>query len=332
MLSRLSDPYERHADDRTDDGGTGPAACDGIVGDGGSSLHEDWVGAHCYPKALLRKLGHESPGMVMNATMTDANPRATAGQSRFFLWTAVAMAATAFLGFAPTFWIPLAQGVPERIPVLAIHGGLFFSWTLLLIYQCWLVSTGRIVRHRDIGLLGISLATGMTIFGTMAAINSARRAAATNYAVAGETFMIVPMAAMLLFTVFVIAAIYNVRRPDWHKRLMLAATAVILDAAIARPFIAYIVMGGHLPPFQGTVGIAGLGGPPPPVAGLLLPSLACLLFIVAGMIYDWRALGRVHPAYWWAGGFALAVSLLKIPISDTVMWHGAARFLIALAG
>jgi hypothetical protein len=40
----------------------------------------------------------------------------------------------------------------------------------------------------------------------------------------------------------------------------------------------------------------------------------------------------VHPAYWWAGGFALALQLLKIPLSDTPLWHGFARFLISLAG
>ncbi|MBS1131880.1 MAG: hypothetical protein H6R16_2882, partial [Proteobacteria bacterium] len=31
------------------------------------------------------------------------------------------MMATAFLGFVPTFWIPLAQGIPARIGVITIH-------------------------------------------------------------------------------------------------------------------------------------------------------------------------------------------------------------------
>jgi len=80
------------------------------------------------------------------------------------------------------------------------------------------------------------------------------------------------------------------RRSDWHKRLMISATAVLLEAPIARPFMAYIVMG-----------FAGLPGPPPPVVGVLPPSLIGELFIVAGMIYDWRTRGKVHPAYFWAG-------------------------------
>ncbi|MGZ5987142.1 MAG: hypothetical protein ACXWK7_19625 [Caulobacteraceae bacterium] len=242
------------------------------------------------------------------------------------------MAATAFLGFAPTYWAPLAQGVPEKIGVLAVHGTVFFGWTLFVIYQAWLVATGKVARHRDVGLIGVSLATAMVIFGVLAAINSATRAAAIYARDAGEAFTIVPLSAMFLFGVLMIAAIANTRRPEWHKRLILAATAATLEAPIARPFIVYIVMGGHPPPFQGTVGLAGFGGPPPPVMGVLPPALIALLFIVIGMARDWRVLGKPHPAYLWAGGLALPVLLLRGPFSDTQIWHGFARSLIALAG
>jgi hypothetical protein len=269
----------------------------------------------------------------MTATVANTAPVAAAAQrTRFYLWMAVAMAATAFIGFAPTFWVPIAQGVPERIAVLAIHGTLFFGWTLFVIYQAWLVESGSVARHRDVGLVGASLATAMTIFGVLAAINAAQRATAMHYSAAGESFMVVPLAAILSFAVLVTAALLNIRRSEWHKRLMLSATAVLLDAALARPFIVYVVMGGHPPPFGGTVGLAGLNMPPPPVIGVLAPELAAQLFIVAGMVRDWRVLGKVHPAYWWAGGFALAVQLLKLPLSDTALWHGVARSLVSLAG
>src|SRR5579859_879929 len=257
---------------------------------------------------------------------------AVARRPRFYLLMAVAMAATAFIGFAPTYWAPIAQGVPERIGVLAVHGVLFFGWTLFVICQTWLVGSGNVARHRDVGLIGVSLATAMVIFGVLAAINSATRAIALNAREAGEAFMIVPLSAVLAFAVLVTAAIANIRRPEWHKRLMLAATAVILEAPIARPFIVYMVMGGHPPPFHGTVGLAGFNGPPPPVVGVLPPALVALLFIVVGMVRDWRVLGKVHPAYWWAGGFALSVVLLRNPLSDTQLWHGFARSLISFAG
>ena len=268
----------------------------------------------------------------MAVTLTHQPPAAVgADRPQFYFWMAVAMMATAFLGFTPTFWAPLARGVPERSAVIAVHAMLFFGWTLFVILQTRLVATGKVVRHRDIGLIGISLATAMVIFGVMAAVGSAQRAAAANHALGGEAFMIVPLAAMLTFGVLVAAAIGNVRRPDWHKRLMLVATASILEAAIARVFIVYVVMGGQVPPFQGTAGLAGLPGPPPPVAGVLPPAIIGLLFVVAGMIYDRRTVGKIHPAYWWGGGLVLAVQLLKIPFSETALWHGFARWMMSLA-
>src|SRR5215469_4673693 len=111
----------------------------------------------------------------MTATTIDTAPQArTARRNRFYLWMAVAMATTAFLGFAPTFWIPMVQGVPERIAVLAIHGALLFGWTLFVIYQAWLVESGSVARHRGVGMFGVSLATAMMVFGVLAAINSAK--------------------------------------------------------------------------------------------------------------------------------------------------------------
>lgn len=251
---------------------------------------------------------------------------------RFYFLIAAAMMATAFIGFTPTFWAPLAQGVPERIVVIAIHAATSFGWMVYLVYQTWLGSVGRVALHRETGMIGVALASMMVIFGAMAAINSAQRAAAAGHAAAGEAFMVVPMLALALFVALFVAALVNVRRPDWHKRQMIAATALLLDAAIARPYIVFVLMGGNPPPFQGNVGLAGFAAPPPPPIAVLPPALIALAFIVLGMIRDRRTTGRVHPAWIWALGPALALHLLKIPFSETAFWHSIARSLVSLAG
>src|SRR5208282_3801073 len=133
-------------------------------------------------------------------------------------------------------------------------------------------------------------------------------------------------ATLFMFALFVIAALSNIRRPEWHKRLLLAATAVILNAPLARLYIVYVVMGGHTPPFQGTVGLAGFPTAPPPiVSAFRLSDLLTEAFIFAGMVYDWRTRGKVHTAYWWSGGIVGAVHLLKGLFSETALWHGIAR-------
>lgn len=48
---------------------------------------------------------------------------------------ALACAATAFLGFAPTYFVPLAHRTFSASPVIHFHGLLFFTWSLYFVMQ-----------------------------------------------------------------------------------------------------------------------------------------------------------------------------------------------------
>ena len=78
---------------------------------------------------------------------------------------ALACTAVAFLGFAPTYLMPLANRSFSASPVVHVHGLLFFAWSLFFVFQTWLAASGQVARHRSIGMIGVSLATAMTIFG-----------------------------------------------------------------------------------------------------------------------------------------------------------------------
>ena len=270
----------------------------------------------------------------MTAADIATGTRVSAQKSGFYLWTGIAMTAVATVGFAPTFWIPLAQGVPERLPLVAIHGALCYAWLFFLIWQAWLARSGRMVRHRDMGLVGASLATALVLSGIMVTLLGTRRVIAqVGYVEQQEAFMIVVLSELAGFTGFLIAALVNLRRPEWHKRFTVASTAAILPSPIARLIIVYIVLGGHMPPLNGTVGFAGFPpGPPAPVGGVgtVTDLISTEFFIVMGMIYDWRKRGVVHPAWLWAGGVFLVYDLLKAPISGTALWHAIARGLLTL--
>jgi hypothetical protein len=203
-------------------------------------------------------------------------------------------------------------------PVVHVHGLTFFAWTLFYAYQTWLASSGRVARHRSVGMIGVSFATAMTIFGTLVAINSMKSATALGMADAGKAFAFVPLSSILLFAVLVAFAIGNVRRPEWHKRLMLMAAISILDAPIARWFMVALA-----PP-------DALG--PPPVSVDIPPSLVAGLLMIVAIVHDWRQRGRPHPAYLVAGGAFLVLKLLQIPISETSAWHAVATGVLALAG
>jgi len=240
------------------------------------------------------------------------------GTSSFYLWMAVGFALCAFLGFAPTYWAPMAAGAFRGNPIVHIHGWVFFAWTLFFIAQTGLVANGRIAGHRAFGILGASLATAVAILGLLVTLNSLRIGEAMGVGARAESFTIVPLSDIALFAVFMLLALANITRPEIHKRLMVLAMISILDPALSRPFLAFVFT--SLPP-----------GPPPVWAPLPADALADL-FLVAAIVFDVRVRGKPHSAYLVGGAGLIAVQLLRLPVSDSVVWHDAAHSFAGLAG
>lgn len=235
----------------------------------------------------------------------------------FYVYMAVSCMAVAFLGFAPTYWAPIVTGTFKSRPIIHIHGIVFFLWTLFFVFQTWLVASGRIARHRALGMVGISFATAMTILGLLATINQIEAAAALGLIDAGKAFAIVPLGSIVFFAILVTIALAKVRRPEVHKRLMLLASISILDAPIARWFLTFLA-----PP--------GTPGPPPVVVDIPPALVACILLIIA-IVFDWRTRGRPHQVYLLGGGALLALKFLQVPISATSLWHSIAGWILSLA-
>lgn len=243
---------------------------------------------------------------------------AVASPARYFYFSmALACAAVAFLGFAPTFFLPLASGKFSAPPSVMIHGIVFFAWSLFFVYQAWLPAAGQTGRHRSVGIIGVSLATAMTIFGFVAGVTSMQRAAAVGQTDAGIAFSIVPWSGIVFFAVVFAIGIAMVRRPEVHKRLMLLAGISILDAAVARWFLTFLAPPG--PPG------------PPPVAVTIPPAFVAYLLLVVAIVHDWRTRGRPHKVYVIGGLVLVAIKLLNLPISGTHAWHAFAGGILALS-
>ena len=235
----------------------------------------------------------------------------------FYFCMALSCTAVAFLGFAPTYWLPLAKRSFSASPVVHFHGLLFFAWSLYFTFQSWLAASGKVARHRTIGMIGVSLATAMTIFGFLVSVNVMKRSAALGQTDMGIAFSIVPLSSIVFFAVVFTLAIIATRRPETHKRLMLLAGISLLDAAVARWFLTFLAPPG--PPG------------PPPVEVTIAPALLAYLLLVAAMIFDWRRWGRPHPVYIYGGAALVAVKILNWPISTTAAWHSFAGGILALA-
>ncbi|MEP6691950.1 MAG: hypothetical protein ABJD07_12400 [Gemmatimonadaceae bacterium] len=241
----------------------------------------------------------------------------TVRKDRFYLGMAAACVAVAVIGFMPTYWIPLMRGSLRVAPIVHLHAFFFFGWTLYLLTQARLVAAGRVMRHRELGVAGVALATGMCFVGVAAAMSSLKHLDAAGFGDAARAFSVVSLTGILLFAVLVATALVNVRKAEVHKRLMLVATISLLQAGVGRLFLTFLAPAG------------ASGGAPPPVFVTVLPGLVTDLLIVAGMVHDRRTRGRVHPAYWYAGAAVLAVQLLRVPLSTTPAWTRVTEMLVA---
>jgi hypothetical protein len=212
------------------------------------------------------------------------------------------MAVAVVVGFAPTYYLKAAYGTPPLAPLYHVHGLVFSLWMALLIAQPALVSLGRTDVHRRVGLFGAALAALMVPLALAVSIDLGRRGAAPP-GIPPLSFLIVPMATVIVFPALIGAAFAWRRRPDTHKRLMLIGTLELVPAGIAR-----------------WPGLAMAG----PVAYFGFTDVFLL-----GMIgFDLVTRRRVHPATIWGGLFLVSSQVLRIAISGTDTWLAVARWLV----
>ena len=230
----------------------------------------------------------------------------------FFMGLAAAMAIVTFIGFAPTYYLAgsYAPRAPALTPAVHLHGALCTGWILFLMLQTGLVPAGRRDLHRAAGVMGVAIAIAVVATGLFVATHSERRVhtAATDGTMADPyVFLIFPVTAATIFALFVTMGVLNRRRPDYHKRLMILATASMIGPALAR------IVGRTTTALPGAIG------------ALVLINL----FIVALAVHDIRTRGRLHPATLWGGGFLLVSEPLRVAIGFSEPWRALARMLMS---
>jgi hypothetical protein len=221
----------------------------------------------------------------------------------FYAGMMLAMALTAFAGFAPSFYLRRADFAgPPLTQFVMFHGALMTAWMLGGVLQASLIAARNTALHRTFGWVFAALALLIILTGPQVGIEAIRRGAVPP-GLTAEQFLVLPFAGAVMFAAFVGLGVIKRNNAQAHKRLMLLATISILDAAIAR-------MPGML-----TAG---------PLAFFALADL----FIVAGIAYDIVSRGRIH-AVWVYGGFAIVISqIVRLVLSATVMWASFVHYLV----
>lgn len=231
-------------------------------------------------------------------------------ERRFFCAMALVMLASAFLGFARSFYLrPAFPDWPAPTePIFVVHGLAFTAWVLLLVVQTTLIARGRADLHRKMGAFGLVLAITMVVLGVMGALVAARRPTGfVGIPIPPLQFLAVPLFAIALFALFVALGLARRRDAQSHKRLMMLASVQLMGAAIAR-----------------WPGLAPYG--PPAFFGITD------LFVVALAVWDFRTRGKLHPVTLWGGLLTIAAQPAQLVVSGTEAWLAFARWATGLPG
>lgn len=246
---------------------------------------------------------------MATAAASSASFVAPASRDRkFYTGMAVAMLFTAVVGFAPTYVLGNRFGFPSTIsgrhlnPTVHLHALFFTGWLVLFIVQTSLVAAHRVKVHRSLGYFGAAWGAAMIVVGVMMSMNAARAGAAPPGA-NPFSFMAIPLGDVATFAVFLIAAILWRNQKEKHKRLMILASISLMAAPIAR-------WPGVLP--LGPLAYYGF----------------TLVFVVAGMAYDFATRRRVHPAYLWGAAFIIAGVPVRLFLLGSPAWEHLMKTLV----
>lgn len=179
-----------------------------------------------------------APGVAVDAAALRAVRLArTRARTRvFYVSVTLIMMAMVARGFWPTYFGRLLSGGVSRPAIIHLHGAVFTGWMVLLLAQVTLVFLGRVHLHRRVGTAGIALGALVLVMGLAVTF-----VAPVLHVRAGEwtrdqaaSFLLLPIVDMVLFAGFFGGAIAYRRKPEVHKRLILAATVALVFAGVGR--------------------------------------------------------------------------------------------------
>jgi hypothetical protein len=253
-------------------------------------------------------------------------PRAHAIDRWIFVFMAAWFIVIVLIGFIPDSLLRIAAVEAGQRPPFPMathaHAVLMGSFLLVLLAQTWLVATGRCALHMQLGVLGMALAAALIIAGFILAPTNyqaawhganfgppAMREAMAPWVLALENILLLQIRLGILFALFLTIAL-RARGADagLHKRMMILATVVPLEAAFARMTWLPTTM---------------------PASSL---SVNVWVLVAVAPMFAWDMIRNrsVHRAYgiWFA--FFAATFLIVQLAWDTPWWHATARQLMGV--
>lgn len=187
-----------------------------------------------------------------------------------------------------------------------LHAAAMISWLGLFVTQNVLAGRGNLLLHRQLGWIGLALALIIAPLGAY----SGRMAITLDRVppfFPDPFFLALTSVEAISFALIVIAAILLRRRTQWHRRLLLVGTVVIMEPGLGR----------ILPmPFMGNW-------------GEWVVLVVQLMVLAVAFRHDRQVRGAVHPALWVGAGLVVLIHCLIQGLATTDWAQNTAAVLVA---
>jgi len=165
--------------------------------------------------------------------------RAAVGRPKARGWFHVGLSGALLLcvvvGFSPSFFLRPAFTARPLPLYLYVHGGVLTLWFSLAFMQSVLVATERTALHRRLGVVGGFTAAVLVPLSGLVAVRAIPRYTAAGVTAAEIQFIVIgDLVSLVVFSGLVAAALAWRHHRDWHRRLMVVASIMIIGPAVAR--------------------------------------------------------------------------------------------------
>jgi hypothetical protein len=220
--------------------------------------------------------------------------------------------ALVFWTFARTFYLKPIFHTPALPALLHIHGAVMSGWVVLLVAQTGLIAARRVLWHRRLGVFGAVWAVLVVIFGSVTTLNAAAREvrAHTDFAASQVVITSLDLLQMLFFAGFVAMAIWQRRRPDYHKRLMLLTIACMLPDALARLPVSFMSQAA-----EADLNLR------------IMLGLDAFIVICVGLDTLWHR--RLHPAFAWGASLFVVAFHMALYATKSPAWIAFGKSLVS---
>jgi hypothetical protein len=159
-------------------------------------------------------------------------------------FTRLSIALAAFIAFGFLQWAIRGFVSVSTTPWwVHAHGAFMLLWLATFVTQNILAGRGSFERHRQLGWTAMVIVAGMAILGSAAGIKALELHRIPPF-FSNAFFLALTQVEIVLFVATVAWAVVERHHTQWHRRLMLGATVLLMEPALGR-LLPMPLLGSH---------------------------------------------------------------------------------------